>query len=83
VRSEVLTDLLSLTGMAISTVIEHYALNPLQQYLAESLLEDESSGFTETQQGPQRTGNNRLITFPTIPLTAAPVVLSETKAETK
>ena len=83
VKSEVLTDLLSLAGMAISTVIEHHALNPLQQYLAESLLDSENSSFTESQQGPQRTGSNRLITFPSAPLTSAPVDLGETTTESK
>jgi len=79
VTSEVLTDLLSLTGMAISTAIEHHALNPLKQYLVDSLLDDDSSSLAETQQGAQKTGKNRLITYPTDSTTSAPLTLSETK----
>ena len=64
-KSQVALDMIALVKIAISSAIETYAVDPLKKYLADYLLDSGSETSTAVAPSYSRTGENRLIEFPT------------------
>ncbi|NQV13271.1 MAG: hypothetical protein HQ530_03135 [Parcubacteria group bacterium] len=86
-RSQIALDVMNLSKMALGTAIESYALDPLKKWLAEFLLDDGDDSSTAIIPTYTKTGDNRLIEFPSDVVTptgtTSPPDLTKTKAVEK
>ncbi|MFH2104650.1 MAG: hypothetical protein ABII72_00230 [Parcubacteria group bacterium] len=86
-KSQMALDMINMSKMAIGSAIESYALDPLKKYLAEFLLGSSDDSSTAIIPTYTKTGDNRLIEFPSDVVTptgtTSPPDLTKAKAAEK